>query len=456
MGSDRSSSGYSKKFLIEETNRCVSCGLCLPHCPTYRLLKSEADSPRGRIALMSGVVNGRIPSNEKFIEHMDRCLTCRACESVCPNNVAYGLLIDETRKMIRESESCRDETGAEKLTQRQRFLSQLLEALVVQPARLDRLRWLLYLFQKSGMLRLLRWLNSLPWLQKFSFWKQSGMDKMVMQLPPVVFPYAGSHRKMFFSHTWRSFYPAVGEEKGRIGLFLGCVARLTDTATLNASIFVLNRLGYSVYIPEKQTCCGALHQHAGDAQTAVRMMKSNQQAFGELGLNRVGCTASGCCVQLSEFDRCEAKKKLKEDQIKQPSVMDISKFLVGAEGWDQISIRPLAKKIAVQDPCSLRNVLGDQDYPYQLIQYIPDAQVVFLADNDQCCGAAGIYFIQQPELAGRLLDNKINAIIQSGAQLLLTSNVGCSMHIAGKLREIDSDIEVLHPVTLLARQMGMP
>ncbi len=455
MGFDRSSSGYSKKFLVEETNRCVSCGLCLPHCPTYRLLESEADSPRGRIALMSGVVNGRIPPNEKFIEHLDRCLTCRACESVCPNNVAYGQLIDEARKMIRESESCRHEAVPANFMQRQRFFSQLLETLVDQPLRLDRLRWLFYLFQKSGLLRLLRWLNSSRWLHKFSFWQQSGMDKMVMQLPPVVFPFAGNQRKTLFSHTWQSFYPAVGAEKGRIGLFLGCIARLTDAHTLNASIFVLNRLGYSVCIPEKQTCCGALHQHAGDAQKAAQLMKRNQRAFDELGLDRIGCTASGCCVQLSEFNQCEAGKKPEDHQAALPEVVDISKFLVSAAGWDQLSIRPLAKKIAVQDPCSLRNVLGDQDYPYQLIQYIPDAQVVFLTDNDQCCGAAGVYFIQQPVLAGRLLDNKINAIIQSGAQLLVTSNVGCSMHIAGRLREIGSDIEVLHPVTLLARQMGM-
>ncbi|MCB1986734.1 MAG: (Fe-S)-binding protein [Nitrosomonas sp.] len=436
--------------MLEETTRCVSCGLCLPHCPTYRLLKSEADSPRGRIAIMNGVANDYIPLNKKFLQHLDRCLTCRACESVCPNNVAYGQLIDEARKMVQSSSACQNKDNS--TAQKQQPVLKLLERFAVQPMWLDRLRWLAYLSQKSG---LLRQLQSFQWLKKRNFWKRFGMERLLTQLRPVVFPYSGSQRKNSFLQTWRTFYPAVGEEKGKVGLFLGCVARLTDAAALNAGIFVLNRLGYGVCIPADQVCCGALHQHAGDAEKAAQLKRVNMRAFGKSDLLAVVSLASGCCVQLTEYDLTVPGNN--PDNSKRetfPQVMDISKFLVAAEGWDSVHILPLAAKIAIHDPCSLRHVLGDQDYPYQLLRYIPDAQVVDLADNDQCCGAAGTYFIRQPELAERLLDDKIGAINQSGAQLLVTSNVGCAMHMAGRLQEIGTDIEVLHPVVLLARQMG--
>lgn len=282
------------------------------------------------------------------------------------------------------------------------------------------------------------------------------MDKFLTQLPPIVFPYSGGGQKTILKQTWRTFYPAVGEEKGKVGLFLGCIARLTDVATLNAGIFVLNRLGYGVHIPADQTCCGALHQHAGDGKKAAQLKRINMRAFGESDLLAVVSLASGCCVQLTEYNLSDTKDKPASEGCETfPEVLDISKFLTAAAGWDKTSILPLAKKIAIHDPCSLRHVLGDQDYPYQLLHYIPDAQVVGLADNDQCCGAAGTYFVRQPELADRLLDDKIQVIIKSGVQLLVTSNVGCAMHIAGRLREIGAEIEVLHPVTLLARQMGM-
>jgi glycolate oxidase iron-sulfur subunit len=431
--SNRLSADDSRNRLIEESNRCVSCGLCLPHCPTYRLLQSEADSPRGRIALINGVVTNRIPLNEKFIQHLDRCLTCRACESVCPNHVAYGYLADEARKIIRISAASRKQARQTGELQ-SRLFPALLSAWITQPARLERLRGWLYLLQKSGAIHLFRKLN---------FWNRSLVDRILMQLPPVVFPRMETKRKRFFPPVWQAFYPAAGVEKGKVGLFLGCIARITDAETLNAAIFVLNRIGYSVCIPAGQTCCGALYQHAGEPEKAVQLMQQNRRAFSGSGVQTIIAAASGCGVQLKESDTGVAV------------VSDISKFLMGAADWDTITIKPLAKTIAVHDPCSLRHVLRDAIYPYQLLKYIPDARVVLLADNDQCCGAAGTYFIRQPTLADRLLDGKIKALDQSGAQLLATSNVGCSMHIASRLRATGSGVEVLHPVTLLARQMGM-
>lgn len=432
MGLIKLSSKFSKDFIINESNQCVSCGLCLPHCPTYRLLKSEADSPRGRIALMNGVARGRIPLNERFIQHMDRCLTCRACETVCPNNVAYGHLIDEARALIA------DQSKSFATSRKSNIRAMLEKLLLTRPIRLDRLRRLFYFMQKNGLLR---------WLLKFNQLEKNRLFRFVAQLPWVKFPYvAVADEKRTVSSVWREVYPAKGEKRGEVSLFLGCVARITDVATLNSSIYVLNRLGYTVYVPSNQICCGAIQQHSGALKQAVALAQQNKSAFGELNVTTIISTASGCGVQLLESEVAAGGHH---------QIVDINQFLVAAEGWESVEIMPLIQKILVHDPCTLRNVLRGRTYPYELLSHIPGVQVMPLAGNDQCCGAAGTYFIDQPEIASMLLDAKIAAVAESGAKYLATSNIGCSMYIANGLYEKKIDIEVLHPVTLLARQMGL-
>lgn len=423
------SSKSSKEFIMSESNQCVSCGLCLPHCPTYRLLKSEADSPRGRIALMSGVARQHIPINEQFIQHMDRCLTCRACEAVCPNNVAYGHLIDEARALIADQSRFS--------TTRQRSpIKNMLNLLFVKPVRLDRLRQLLYFLQKKELLRK---------LLKFNQLKKNRLFKFAAQLPWIKFPHTVTADGKDANSNWEKVYPAKAEECGKVGLFLGCIARITDTATLNSSIYVLNRLGYTVYVPPNQTCCGAIHQHSGALAQAAALAQQNKSAFDELNVRTIISTASGCGVQLLESGMADGHKQ----------VIDISQFLIAARGWENVEIAPLPQKILVHDPCTLRNVLCGHAYPYELISRIPAVQVLPLAGNDQCCGAAGTYFIDQPEIATMLLDDKISAVVKSNAKYLVTSNIGCAMYIANGLYEKKINVEVLHPVTLLARQMGL-
>lgn len=421
-------SKFSKDVIAGESNQCVSCGLCLPHCPTYRLLRSEADSPRGRIALMNGVVNERIPLNARFIQHMDRCLTCRACEAVCPNNVSYGQLIDETRALIA------DQSGTLAIARKSSARTMLERLLLARPVRLERLRRLFYFVQKRD------WLRS---LQKSDRLKKNRLFRFAAQLPVVKFPYSVKMGGMRVSTDfWQEVYPAEGRERGKVGLFLGCVARITDVVTLNSCIFVLNRLGYAVHIPSNQACCGAIHQHSGALKQAAALVRQNKSAFD--GLGTIISTASGCGAQL-----------LESGVTGEGRVMDISRFLIAAEGWENIEIAPFPQKILVHDPCTLRNVLRGQAYPYKLIARIPGAEAVPLAGNDQCCGAAGTYFIDQPEIADSLLDSKLSAVQESGVQYLVTSNIGCAMHLANGLSGKGVKIEVLHPVSLLARQMGL-
>ena len=250
--------------------------------------------------------------------------------------------------------------------------------------------------------------------------------------------------------NWQTLYPATGEARGAVGLFLGCVARLTDTETLNATIFVLNRLGYTVHVPSQQGCCGALPQHAGDPQAAQQLALINRDAFSGLALDAIISTASGCGASLGEYPVLLDFPA----PVLSARVMDIGEFLSMASGWETLHFQPLAAKIVVQDPCTLRNVQHAAGFPYVVLARIPQATIEALAGNDQCCGAAGLYHIQQPEMAGMLRDDKIAALRQTGAQYLATSNVGCAMWLAQGLRAQNMKMEVIHPVTLVARQLG--
>ena len=442
----------STHTLLTEANRCVSCGLCLPHCPTYRLTMSEADSPRGRIALMSGVASGNLPMNERFVQHMDRCLTCRACEAVCPNNVAYGQLIDAARTMI-ETSSPELHAGSAR-TKKNRLRRWLERELITKPFRIDRMRTFFWLLLKTGFLQR---------LQKSNLLGKTKLAKLIAQVPSSTMNPLISDNATETSNGWQVVYPAVGKLCGEVGLFLGCVSRLSDVETLNSAIFVLNRLGYTVYVPSTQTCCGALHQHSGEVAKAATLVRQNEKAFGELNLSKIITTASGCGVQLAECRALKKQERCHKNGIVEKDcssdfafrIVDISKFLVTADGWDDVEVRPLASKIAVHDPCSLRNGLRDQAYVYKLLTHIPRLKPVPLADNDQCCGAAGTYFIDQPDFAMKLQAEKISAVNDSDIRYLVTSNIGCSLHIASGLRAAGSSVEVLHPVTLLARQMGI-
>lgn len=403
--------------LIREASRCVACGLCVPHCPTYRKTRSEADSPRGRIALIKGVLEQRIPLSEKFVQHIDLCLTCRACEAACPSGVAYGSLVDGVRPLI---EQARGGAGWPRRAREFALRSVLPDA--------GKLRWLgraLRLYQRSGAQVLAR---------KFGLPEKLGVARLEQELPALP-PL----------QNWREVYPASGSPRGEVGLFLGCVARLADVETLNATVFVLNRLGYTVRVPRSQTCCGALHRRGGEAKLADALARRNVAAFADIP--SIVATASGCGAMLAEYDGPEGRSF-------GARVVDVGAFLATAGGWGDVDIAPLAAKIAVHDPCSLRNVLRAAPSAYALLRRIPKAVVESLIGNDQCCGAAGAYHLQQPEMAAALAGDKMQALACSGARYLATSNVGCALWLAQGMRERGMAMDVAHPVTLIARQMG--
>jgi glycolate oxidase iron-sulfur subunit len=230
--------------------------------------------------------------------------------------------------------------------------------------------------------------------------------------------------------------------RATVSLFLGCVARIFDAQTLSAALFVLNRLGYAVDIPEAHGCCGALHQHNGDLATAEVLRQANRNAFAGQSAAIIHA-ASGCAASLVEY----------MPPLNAP-VMDISTFLTQAEGWDAVNIAPLEVAVFVHEACASRNVSHDSISAYTLLTRIPNLVVGALPGNDQCCGAAGSYALTQPGMAGRLLHDKIEAAKTAQAHIIVTANPGCALHMASGFRAAGLNVEVMHPVTLLAKQMG--
>jgi glycolate oxidase iron-sulfur subunit len=384
--------------LAAEADRCGACGLCLPHCPTYRKTSSEADSPRGRIQLMRAVSQDILPNNDRFKAHIDQCLSCRSCEAACPNSVAYGSLVYATRALH--------------MPKNFRWY-RLAKRFIASHGLQQFLSWSIWNLQRLGL--------------------QSGLKKL--------FPAAQFLPTLPRPTSWKPYYPAKlahGETaKGAVSLFLGCASNTFDQATLKAGVYVLNALGYHVHIPP-QICCGSIARQMGDQAESERLVGINQQAFDPS--MPILSMASGCGAGL-------------QDYLKTHQVLDISSFLAKCD-WQNISLKPLADTVFVHDPCTLRNVQKGQHAVYDLLKKIPQLNVKTLPGNAQCCGGAGTYMLTQGDMAKRLLNDMLIAIQSVQATLLVTSNIGCSLHIAAGLRSQDLNVRVRHPVHLLAEQMG--
>ena len=409
-----------------EADHCVKCGLCLPHCPTYVKTRDEGDSPRGRIALMQGLAHKQLQLSERLEFHLDRCLTCRACEDVCPSNVHYGRLIDATRTLIRQQRP---------LTMRRRTLhAVLLDPLITKKPLLGFLARVLGIYQRSG----LRWLT-----RKTGLLKPLGLERLENTLPDIP-----------ARHAWQDFYPAHGSEKGRVALFTGCIGSILDREAIAASIRLLRQCGYGVHVPAEQTCCGALHLHSGMADKAYQMAQDNVAVFNGLDIAAILFTSSGCGATLSEYPVLNAlcAPTTPSGKFNVP-VMDICQFLNNIPWPGHLTFKPLDLPAVVHDPCSLQHVLHQETGPYTLLRKIPGLTPAPLADNSRCCGAAGSYMLSQPGMADMLRDDKTRLLERIKPAYLVTSNIGCALHLMAGIRDEDLDTEVLHAVTLLERQM---
>lgn len=393
------------------------CGLCLPHCPTYRKTGDENESPRGRVVLIRALASGALPASERLISHLSQCLGCRACERACPSGVRYGQLIEAGRALVRTQQPAT-------------WLTRIGLGLSAHPHLLERIGTVLRWYQRSGLQRLARANGVLRLLRMQHL--ESLLPTLRARLPK------------------QAFHPAQGTRRGRVALFLGCVARALDAGTLAAAIRLLTRLGFDVVIPHNQTCCGALQREAGQPAQAQVLARQNRSAFGAASVNTIITVASGCGAALAESDINEETGT--ERRVR---VLDIHQFLADVALPEPMTLAALPVTIAVQDPCSLRNALRAEQTVYALLGRIPAARIVPLAENHLCCGGAGAYPLRQPAMADLLRADKLAHLQQFQPAVLATANLGCALHLRAGLVAQGLNIEVVHPLVLFEQQLRL-
>ncbi|MEE8118108.1 MAG: (Fe-S)-binding protein [Gammaproteobacteria bacterium] len=397
--------GDIRDKIRENADKCVKCALCLPHCPTYLLTREEGESPRGRLSLMTAIADSRLGNDPTTRHHLANCLDCRACEAVCPANVPYGTVLADTRSL-------------------QASLWQPHESLLTRTStRVSKqalFRQVLAILASTGTLRLL---SRLP-----------GVFGRLLRGLPTSFPRAPNRGAR---------YTAKARSRGTVALFLGCSATSLDTQTLQDSITILTAAGFEVVIPAGQVCCGALAAHAGRAQESRALFESNNLAFLDDNFDAVIVTATGCAAYFNDLANT-AEKSL--------AVTEICQFLLDTRALDDIRFNALRKTVALHTPCTARNILRNDDCTRQLMNYLPGIRITEPMVK-HCCGAAGSYFLDHADTATELAQQLLNSLHFVDSDMLCTTNYGCGMHLRAQLAITDG-IEVLHPVSLLARQLS--
>lgn len=407
---------------------CVHCGFCLSTCPSYRVIGKETDSPRGRIYLMDGVNEGTIPLSPATVEHFDTCLGCLACVTTCPSGVQYDQLIAATRPQIERNHP---RSLPEKL------LRSLIFKTFPYPNRLRILLRPLSLYQKLGLQRLVRSLGFLPRISP----QLAAMESM---LPPIS-PQA-------FQDKLPELIPAQGEKRYRVGMLLGCVQRLFNPEVNDATVRVLTANGCEVVIPPGQGCCGALSHHQGQEEQARTLARQMIDSFADAEVDYVLINASGCGHTLKEYGHILAEDVLYAEKAKQfvSQVRDVQEFL--AEVGLTAKLSPLQADpltIVYQDACHMLHGQKISVQPRQLLRQIPGVQLREPLDAALCCGSAGVYNILQPEVAEELGRQKVRNLINTGASMIASANIGCFVQISKHLQLQEKAIPVLHPMQLL-------
>jgi glycolate oxidase iron-sulfur subunit len=409
---------------------CVHCGLCLPACPTYTENGLEADSPRGRIVLMLGLHEGRIEPTPQVLNHLDRCLDCRACESACPSGVVYHELIEEARSKLPPVPR-----GLGGRLVRWTFLHVL-----TQPGRLKLALLPARLLQRVGLYKLLRRSGLFGVLPV-------GLRKMESMLPPT-------------GPLWPARLKVAGPVRvgPRVVFFQGCVGQVMFADVNQQAVDLLSAAGAAVSVSRNETCCGAIHHHSGGGHGAAEAMaRRNIDAFEsavpETDRSKafIVSTVAGCGAMLRDYatllrDDADYAERAK---LFAARVRDVTEVLA------ELGLPAMRHRVELtatyHDACHLVHAQKVSAEPRALLAQVPGLTLVPLPESDMCCGAAGTYNLEHPQMAGSLATRKLGHIAGTGAAVCVTGNVGCAMHLAGSAREAGRPLTVLHPVEVLHR-----
>ena len=404
-------------------SRCIHCGLCLNQCPTYRVLGREADSPRGRIYQILQVDEGRLAIQDSFVTHIDRCLGCRACETACPSGVQYGRILERARAEI---ETNYQRPWLDRIL-RKHFYGSVLSDF----PRLARCAKLVRFYQRSGVQRFLRAAGLL---------RLFGVAELD-QLSPSI-------ESDFFFREIGTVYPAIGERRGRVALLAGCIASVAFAELNRATIRVLTKNGIEVAVPEGQTCCGALHAHAGQLDKARELARKNINAMTGTGIDAVVSNAAGCGAMLKEYGELlehDAEWSQKASSFA-ASVRDVNEYLFEVGLRDPA--RSISAKVTYQDPCHLAHGQKVRSAPRELLKAI-GLDLIEMPRADDCCGSAGTYNIMQNELSMKILDEKMANVSSVSPDIIATANVGCMLQLRAGVQRANIKAEVLHVIELL-------
>jgi glycolate oxidase iron-sulfur subunit len=378
---------------------CVHCGLCLDACPTFRTTGLETESPRGRIYLMTQWKREAIPFNDEQVRHIDLCLGCRTCEAVCPSGVPYGRIIEAG---LADVEDLRRPSL-------KRWTSRVaLRQLLAHPARL---RAAGAATRAAQALRL------------------TSVVRSGRQLPPL-------HAQ--FRPPAGNVAPAIGARKHRVAFLVGCVMPIMYPQSHAAAVRLLQLAGCEVWFPHGERCCGALFAHNGDLEGAERLRDANSKTYAAGEFDALVVDSAGCGAHLKDF-YLALKGRVK----------DLTEWL--AEVGLPEPKREVKMRVSYQDACHLAHAQRIRKQPRELIRSLPGVELVEMRHPDICCGAAGLYSTLEPEMSQRILEEKIEDLIETGAEAVVTANPGCQMQLESGLRARGSRMRVEHVAELLVR-----
>ncbi|HVZ73291.1 MAG TPA: (Fe-S)-binding protein [Polyangia bacterium] len=420
---------------LADVAACVHCGMCLEACPTYKELREEADSPRGRLYLIRGLVEQKLAPTPAVVAHLDRCLDCRACETACPSTVKYGEILEKTRTVLEPTRP----------PSRARALARWLGFRVLLPSRAAQTVFfkVVWVAQALGLVRLGSWLARRGWLPR---------PLAALAASPPEIP-ASSFR----ARAGQTSFPAKGERRARVALFTGCVADHLFADVNDATVRVLVENGCDVELVADEVCCGALHIHNGARDQAQELARANIRAFAALGADRfdaVISNAAGCGAELRHYGALLPDEP--EAAHFGARVRDVAEFLAELGLREPPARETPPVRVAYDEPCHLVHAQKISEPPKRLLRACPGVALVHLDEADACCGGAGVYWLTEPELSARVTARKIDAVRRSGAEVVATGNPGCLLQIRNAARAAGLSIRVAHPIELLADAYARP
>jgi glycolate oxidase iron-sulfur subunit len=410
--------------------QCMHCGLCLPTCPTYDATKLERNSPRGRIALMRSIADGRLEATKTFADEMYFCLGCLACMTACPAGVNYAELFEHARAEAEQS-------GTLASPKRKFIRNFTLRWLFMDLHRLQLVGYVLRLYQQLGLQ---------------TFVRRSGVLKLLPKRLRELEAMTPEVRLKFSAELIDPVTPAAGgQKKFRVAMLLGCAQDLIFSDVNRDTVEVLSRNGCEVVAPPAQHCCGSLHAHNGEWELAQQLARKNLDQFPPAEFDAIITNAGGCGSHLKHYAKLLEGEPAYEARAHEwdQKVKDIHEWLV------QIGVVPPrdcdnAQVVTYHESCHLCHGQKITSQPRALLRAIPGVKLVELFESNWCCGSAGIYNLTQPEMADQLLERKMKHIRSTGCTVVATGNPGCLLQIINGAKKEGLPLRVVHPVTLLA------